>query len=52
MEYSSLVRKATVQRDRYSGTVALLSEFIGHLLEQTPDLIDRQQDIYLNIDVM
>ena len=52
MEYDSLVRKAMAQRDRYTGTVTLLSDFIAHLLEKTPDLINRQQDIYLNIDDM
>jgi hypothetical protein len=39
-------------KNRYGKMALLLSEFVESFVEKYPDILNRQNDIYLNIDEM
>lgn len=49
-EYSKLFAQMTEIRTRYSKAILLLTEFIEHFVERDPSILERQNDIYLDID--
>ena len=51
-EYQGLLDKMINIRNRYSKVILLLTEFIESFVEQDPSLLQRQNDIYLDIDAV
>jgi hypothetical protein len=49
-EYAKLFNQLVDIRARYSKAILLLTEFIEHFVEQDPTILQRQNDIYLDID--
>lgn len=49
-EYQKLFNQLVEIRARYSKAILLLTEFIEHFVEQDPTILQRQNDIYLDID--
>jgi hypothetical protein len=51
-EYTELIGKVSEVRNRYCRLAMLLTEFIESMVELDPEILQRQDDIYLNIDDM
>ena len=49
-EYQQLLEKMISIRNRYSKVILLLTEFVESFVEQEPSLLQRQNDIFLDID--
>ena len=49
-EYRQLLEKMIGIRNRYSKVILLLTEFVESFVEQEPSLLQRQNDIFLDID--
>ena len=52
MEYEALLEKVWEFRNRYRKMALLLTEFVEHFVSKDADILNRQSDIYLNIDEM
>jgi adenylosuccinate synthase len=52
MEYEALLEKVWEFRNRYRKMALLLTEFVEHFVSQDAEILNRQSDIYLNIDEM
>lgn len=50
LEYEQLLERVWDFRSRYRQMAMLLTEFIEHYVAEDPEIIQKQQDIYLNID--
>ena len=51
-EYQSLLEKMVSIRNRYSKVILLLTEFIESFVESDPSLLEKQNDIFLDIDAV
>ena len=51
-EYKEHLDKMVQLRNRYSKVILLLTEFIESFVEQDPSLLQRQNDIFLDIDAV
>lgn len=51
-EYRVLLEKMISMRNRYSKIILLLTEFIESFVDQDPTLLQRQNDIFLDIDMV
>ena len=51
-EYQSLLEKMINIRNRYSKVILLLTEFIESFVEKDPSLLQKQNDIFLDIDAV
>jgi hypothetical protein len=51
-EYQSLLEKMISIRNRYSKVILLLTEFIESFVEKDPALLQKQNDIFLDIDAV
>ena len=49
-EYYGLLNKIHTNKARYGKLVLLLTEFVESFVEKDPTLLDRQNDIFLDID--
>lgn len=49
-EYEGLLEKVWEIRAKYAKTDLLLTEFIEHFVQEDPEILNRQSDIYLDID--
>jgi len=50
IEYESLLDKVSEFRNRFGKCAILLTEFIEYFVEKEPDLLNRQEDFYLDLD--
>ena len=51
-EYQGLLDKMISIRNRYSKVILLLTEFIESFVEKDPSILQRQNDIFLDIDAV
>ena len=51
-EYQSLLEKMISIRNRYSKAILLLTEFIESFVEKDQTLLNKQNDIFLDIDAV
>ena len=51
-EYQGLLDKMVSIRNRYSKVILLLTEFIESFVEIDPSILQRQNDIFLDIDAV
>ena len=51
-EYREHLDKMVSLRNRYSKVILLLTEFIESFVEKDPSLLQRQNDIFLDIDAV
>ena len=51
-EYQQLLEKMISIRNRYSKVILLLTEFIESFVERDPSLLQKQNDIFLDIDAV
>lgn len=51
-DYMELQEKMNMSREKYKNAALLLSEFLEDRLNQTPNILESDQDMKLNIDRM
>ena len=49
-EYLEMQNKLNVTHDKYKRAALILTEFLDDLLNQTPNILEQDKDIHLNID--
>jgi uncharacterized protein (DUF342 family) len=49
-EYSELQQKVNVNSEKYRRAALLLTEFLDDILNQTPNILDSDKDMHLNLE--
>lgn len=49
-DYQDLQNKMNISREKYNRAALLLTEFLDDLLNQTPNILESQKDMHLNLE--